>query len=155
VTLHNLEEALTFQSCFPLIQSRLLITLQPWLGQVSAGAIYFGLAVATIIPWAVAWWSMRQPSNMFARWLVLLVQAVVLVNVFWHVFVAEGLLRGYAPGLVTAMIVNLPASMYVFHRVAGERWFSRVALLGLMPAALFVHGPVLIAVIYFGARIAG
>jgi hypothetical protein len=153
VTLHNLEEAFTFRPWFGLIQSQLPATIRPWLGQVSTDAMHFGLVIATAVPWAVAFWSARRPSSTAAIWLVLLIQAVVLVNAFWHLFVAGVLVRGYAPGVITATLVNLPFSMYMFRRVVGEHWFSRMSLLGLIPAALFVHGPVLMAIIYFGAGI--
>jgi hypothetical protein len=147
VTAHNVEEALTFHVWLPLIQSRLPMALRPWLDDVSAGAMYAALAVATAVPWTCAVWSVHRPSNSLAIWLVLLVQTVVFVNSVWHLFVAGMVLGGYAPGLVTAALVNLPFSIYVARRVVRERWVSRASLLALVPAALLVHGFILLALV--------
>jgi hypothetical protein len=57
------------------------------------------------------------------------------------------LFRGYAPGLVTALLLNLPFSLYLLRRAARERWLDRGALWTLAPAALLVHGPMLSALL--------
>ena len=94
---HNVEEALTFQAWLPVIQSRLPMALRPWLDEASAGAMYVALVVATAVPWMCAFWSANRPSNALAIWLVLLVQTVVFVNAFWHLFVAGVILNGLSP----------------------------------------------------------
>lgn len=114
LTLHNLEEALTFHRWLPVIQTSVPFGLQSWLDWISPETFYIALVVATAVPWAIAIWSAREPSNALAWRLVLLVQAIVLLNVFWHVFVAAFLLRGYTPGLLTAVTLNLPFSVYLF-----------------------------------------
>ena len=65
------------------------------------------------------------------------------MNTFWHLFIAGVILGGYAPGLVTAALVNLPFSIYVTRRAVRERWVSRASVLALVPAALLVHGSIL------------
>ena len=150
VAVHNLEEALTFQYSLPLIEMRLPPALRPWIEEGSRGAIYAALAIATVIPWMCAFWWAHRPSNVLATWLVLLVQTIVFVNAFWHLLVASVLLGGYAPGLVTAVLVNMPFSIYLLLRVVRERWVSRASLLALLPAALLVHGAAPIALFYFG-----
>jgi hypothetical protein len=149
VTVHDVEEALTFQSSLTLIESRLPIALRPLLEDASAGAMYAALIVATAIPWMCAFWSAHRPASRLAIWLVLLVQAVVFVNAFWHLFIARVVLRAYAPGLVTAALVNLPFSIYLFRRVVRERWVPRAPLLALVPAALLVHSPIVLIWLYF------
>jgi hypothetical protein len=149
LTLHNLEEALTFQRWLPVIQTRVPFGLQAWFDDISPGTLHIALVVATAVPWAVALWSARRPSSALASWFVLLVQAVVLLNVFWHLFVAGVLLRGYSPGLLTAVTLNLPFSMYLFTRATQEGWCSRGAAIALIPAALLVHGPLLVGLPYF------
>jgi hypothetical protein len=150
VTLHNFEEALTFRASLPLIQSRLPIALRPWLEEASAGAILVALIAATAIPWLCAFWAAHRPSNALAVWSVLLVQTVVFVNAFWHLAVAGVLLGGYAPGLFTAALVNLPFSIYVFRRMIRERWVSRAPQMALIPVALLVHGSILVVALVTG-----
>jgi len=125
LTLHNLEEALTFPRWLPVIQTRVPFGLQAWFDEISPGTVYVALIAATAVPWAIALWSVRRPSSGLASSFVLLVQAVVLLNVFWHVLVAGTLLRGYSPGLLTAVMLNLPFSVYLFKRARQEGWVQR------------------------------
>lgn len=46
--------------------------------------------------------------------------ATLLLNVAWHVTAALMLFGGYAPGLVTAVALNLPLSVLVLRRAAAE-----------------------------------
>ena len=120
LTLHNFEEALTFPSWRPVIRAAVPFGLQTWFDQISPGTLQTALVVATAVPWAVALWSMRRPSSALASWFLLLVQAIVLLNVFWHLLIAGILLRGYSPGLLTAVTLNLPFSIYLFTRARRE-----------------------------------
>ena len=61
-------------------------------------------------------WAERRPGSATALWLLLLLQATVLLNVLWHIAAAVVLFRGYAPGLVTALLLNLPFSLYLLAR---------------------------------------
>jgi hypothetical protein len=152
LTLHNLEEALTFPRWLPMIRAHLGAPLQGWFADVAPARMQVALAIVTAVAWAVALWSVRRSSNVTATWLLLLVQAVVLLNIVWHILVAAVVLRGYTPGLVTAAFVNLPFSIYVFQLAIRDRWCSARALVALIPAALAVHGPVLAGLIYLVAR---
>jgi hypothetical protein len=49
---------------------------------------------------------------------------VLLLNAAWHAGVALFVFHGYAPGLVTAVAVNLPASLAVLRRAVGEHWWQ-------------------------------
>lgn len=67
-------------------------------------------------------------------------QAVVALNVLWHVGAAVAF-GGYVPGVVTAVLVNAPFSVYFFRRAAREGWLRPAALWATIPAAVAVHGP--------------
>jgi hypothetical protein len=149
LTLHNFEEALMFPRWLPVIQAAAPFGFQTWFDQISSGTLQTALVVATVVPWAVALWSARQPSSALASWLVLLVQAVVLLNVLWHLIIAGVLLRGYAPGLLTAVTLNLPFSIYLFTRARREGWCSALAAIALAPAAFLAHGALLAGLMYF------
>jgi hypothetical protein len=84
--------------------------------------------------------------------LVLLIQATVLLNVVWHAAAAVVLFGGYAPGVVTAVLLNLPFSVYLLGRSAREHWLSARALWALVPAAIVLHGPLLAALLVFTER---
>ena len=55
------------------------------------------------------------------------------------------LFGGYAPGLISAVALNLPVSVLVLRRAAAEQWFSRQVLRALVPAAIVLHLPIGVA----------
>lgn len=118
--------------------SRLLTAEQLWLA----------LAIVTVATIIVGIWLVRAPHSTWATWSLLLVQATLLLNALWHLIAAVWLLRGYAPGLLTAVGLNLPLSVYLLRRARDEGWVSSRALSGLVPGAVVLHGPVLIGVLW-------
>ncbi|MEW5931304.1 MAG: HXXEE domain-containing protein, partial [Gemmatimonadota bacterium] len=87
---------------------------------------------------------LRRPGP--AAVFLLFVQSVLLVNVASHA-ASAAFLGGYAPGLATAVAVNLPFSVLLLRRAHRERWVSRRTLVALLPAALLFHGPGLLALL--------
>jgi len=69
---------------------------------------------------------------------VLLVEAVLLVNAGWHV-VAALVRGGYAPGVITAVVINLPFGVYVLRRAVREQWIRPRTAWRLMTIALVLH----------------
>jgi hypothetical protein len=74
--------------------------------------------------------------------------ATIALNVGSHVVSSIAIVRGYAPGLVTAVLVNAPFAVYLFRRASRERWLPRRAILWTIPAALVLHGPVLVGTLW-------
>ena len=64
-----------------------------------------------------------------------------------HVVVGGWLLRGYSPGLVTALLVNAPLSYVLFKRATREQWIPSWSWWLLPPAAFLAHGPGLISLL--------
>ncbi|MEA2724398.1 MAG: hypothetical protein QOH59_2169, partial [Gemmatimonadales bacterium] len=127
LTLHNLEEGLFFPRYLPSVLGRLPADVQDWIGPVSPGEMWIALALATGIPLAFCLWAAVRPNSRTALWLVLAMWATLLLNAVWHVVAAMALFGGYAPGLVTAVALNLPLSVLVLRRAAAEQWFGRRA----------------------------
>lgn len=94
----------------------------------------------------------RHPSSPRALWVLLALETTVGLNVIAHVTSALVLFRGYGPGLVTAILVNAPFVTYCFRRAARERWVSSAALWATIPAAVILHGPVLVGALWLAAR---
>lgn len=147
LTVHNAEEAVTLPRYFPLIRARLPAFAQPILADVDVARLHVALLAATIIPLLVVAWAALRPRSVAARWCALALLAVVSLNVVSHVVVALVLVRGYAPGLATALVVNAPLSVSLFSRAAREDWIPGWAWWLLPPAALLVHGPGLLGLL--------
>jgi hypothetical protein len=152
LAVHNAEEALFFPRYLPFVLYRLPATWQALIAPLTTGQVGAALAVVTAVAFIVAWWSYRRPESALALWLVLLIQAAVLLNVLWHVAAAVVLFGGYAPGVVTAVLINLPFSVFLLGRASRERWLGPRALWGLVPAAIVLHGPLLAALLVFTER---
>jgi hypothetical protein len=121
-------------------------------GPITLGQVWLALAVVTLVPFALAAWASRG-RNPVALWLLLLVQATVLLNVLWHVGAAALFFDGYAPGLVTAVGINLPFSIYLLRRAAREEWVGAGARWALLPGALALHGPALSGILLLTERL--
>ena len=67
--------------------------------------------------------------------LLVCIQAMMLVNVFAHLSLAA-MMGGYAPGVVTAVAVELPFSIFMLRRAARERWVSGRAMVLLIAIGL-------------------
>ena len=147
LAVHNAEEAVTFPRYLPLVRDRVPDWARPIVTGVTYDQMLIALVLATIVPLGIAIWVVARPRSTVALWSVLLIQAVVLLNAAAHVCSSLLMLRGYGPGLATALVVNLPFSLYVLRRARREQWTTRQGLLALAPAALVVHGPLLLGVI--------
>lgn len=153
ITVHNAEEALAMPAALGVLSTRLpaqLASIIPTYSQFLAA-----LAIVTVLPWLI--WLLgiaRRETRSGIILLLLLVQMVMLVNVASHVAAAV-FLRGYAPGVVTALALNLPFSIYLLRRAMREGWISRRTLIVLMLAAVLIHGPGILGLMWIGERIAG
>jgi|GEM_PF-1434529 len=138
LTLHNAEEALFIPRMLPEVAARVPPPLAGALPTVAQ--MHVALAIATVVPWLVWLLGVRRRETRLGTRLLLFLQCVALVNVAWHVTAAL-VLGGYAPGLATAIALNLPFSIYLLRRAASERWVSGRALAGLLALALLIHAP--------------
>ena len=153
LAVHNAEEALLFPRYLPLVLARLPEGWRALAGAVTLGQVGTALALVTLIPLLLVIWATRRPESSLPLWLLLLVQATVLLNVLWHVSTAMVVFDGYAPGLMTAVLINLPFSVYLLGRAARERWVSGGAMWALLPGALLMHGPLLSGLLLLTERL--
>lgn len=139
---HNAEEALTVSRYLRLVAPLAPPPLDRLTSALTPAAVVTGTGLVTLIALGVAAWAVGRPRSPVACWVMLLLQSVVLLNAVPHVVAAIGV-RGYVPGLVTAVVVNVPFSWYVLSRAWRETWVGRRAFAALAPAACVVHGPLL------------
>ena len=153
LAVHNAEEALFFPRYLPFVLARLPPGWQAVAAPLTTGQVGSALAVVTGVAFAVAWWAHRRPDSRTALWLLLLIQSAVLLNAVWHLAIAVVLFGGYAPGLVTALVLNLPFSIYLLRQAFKEHWLSRPAGWALVPGAILLHGPLLAALLLLTERL--
>jgi hypothetical protein len=141
--LHNLEEGLTIRAYAPEVRRRLSGVAPPLALAATRDLTWFyvGLVVATAVPVVVVLVATAGRPSRPAAWAVLFVQSVYLVNVFVPHVPAAAALGGYAPGVGTAVAVQLPYSVYFIRRSVREGAVGRAGAalaVGLAAAALAV-----------------
>jgi len=123
VCLHNLEEALTFPIFRPKA-AQLVGSFAPGVALPSAGAFQTALLLLTgAVAGLLLWAAMTRGDG--RAWIAIQAVAVVLlVNIVLPHVPAAIALGGYAPGVATAVAVNLPVGLLVlaFARKARRRF---------------------------------
>jgi hypothetical protein len=148
---HNAEEAWAFPRFLTRVQAHLPDALSTV--PISIAALETALAVVTAGFLAIAAWAAARPASAVARWAALLVPAIGVLNALAHTSSATFLLRGYSPGVLTAVCVVAPISVLVLRRAWREHWLSPREWGLLWVTAVMLHGPILIAVLFVASRI--
>jgi hypothetical protein len=149
LVLHNVEEALTMRR---FLAAHAQQDLPSFVERPDAAQFAWALALVTALALLLPPLARRLGGAPARQGVLLGMQAVMLLNVLSHVGLAAWV-RGYAPGLVTALALTLPFSLYLFHRAFWERWVARRLLAALVPVALLVHGPLLFALMWLAGRL--
>ncbi|MGB8771434.1 MAG: HXXEE domain-containing protein [Candidatus Korobacteraceae bacterium] len=136
LVLHTVEEYLTVP-IFLSAPNRLPAWLPPPRLMQNARDIHVALIIATVLPLAVIVWAILRPFKVLLI-LALLIESVLLVNAGWHLL-ASAIVRGYAPGVITAVLINLPFGVYVLRRAVKERWIGVRTARQLIGIALLLH----------------
>jgi Protein of unknown function with HXXEE motif len=138
--LHNVEEGLTVAAYAPDVRERFAGLAPPFLLAATRDLSWFyvALVVATVVPVGVVLLATTGRPSEGKAWAVAFVQSLFLVNVLVPHIPAAVIMRGYAPGVVTAVAVNLPFSVYFLWRTVRDGKLSRdgvvLALALAMPA---------------------
>ena len=102
VTIHNAEEAIWL----PAFRSR-----HGW-NSISAAPFRTGAFLVALLAFAVTYATLQNRRNRAASWLFHAFCWIMLLNVLWHVG-ACFYFRAYAPGVITAVVLVLPITMYL------------------------------------------
>lgn len=133
-TLHNLEEA-PFMSKW---SKRLPVKIQPDITtpQFVAAVVFLTLA-SYFLTFASLAWLPTSTGYLF----ILGMQIILLLNAFVPHLAATIRFRMYSPGVLTAVLITVPFSVYLFQRAFAEgvlNWPQFWILLGSAPFAMVV-----------------
>jgi hypothetical protein len=141
VTLHNSEEALSMPK-WVAAHSRPL-PVHP-----GATKIWFGLLLLTLAAFAVTYLSARKGKGSLWAYLLFGYAVAMLVNVLIPHIPATLVFREYTPGVVTAVLINLPIMGILLFQAVREQWVSgtkAIAYALLVPLTIGVAISVLFA----------
>src|SRR4051812_28920908 len=107
--IHNAEEAATMPRFLGEGRLRLPATVREAASNISYPQFLVALVFVTLIPIVIAAFGDLNRERSVAAYALLCTQVVMFINVFWHLAMAL-LTRGYVPGLISALAINLPFS---------------------------------------------
>jgi hypothetical protein len=147
IALHNAEEAVTADSYLPRVGG--YIARIPALRDAglppSLPQLYTALVIVTLVPALLIGWATTGRDSVSKREVVAVVAAALLWNVFLPHMSAMVVFRGYAPGGLTALALNLPFCVYFFRRSSREKILTarQMALAMILGFFLLVIAPLL------------
>ncbi len=147
LVLHDTEEFLTFPSFWASSAGRLPGWLSPHGIVHNSQDIRIALVFATVLPLAVIVWAIARPRKALLV-SILLLESILLVNAGWHIL-ATLVRRGYAPGVITAVLINLPFGIYVLRRAVKKQWIPARTAWQLIGIAIALH------IVALGSLLAG
>jgi hypothetical protein len=136
LVLHTVEEYLTFPA-YLWAPSRMQLWLPSPVWLRDSHHLLSAMLMATVLPLGVIAWAMLRPNKGLLI-AVLLLESVLLVNAAWHIFAAV-VRGGYAPGLITAVLINLPFGIYVLRRAVRDQWIAARTASQLLAVAILLH----------------
>lgn len=137
LVVHLAEEFIAFPRYITSLGRQLPAWLPSPALQHSMTNLRIALVAGIVLPCMVIVWAIISRSHGFLI-ASLLVEAVLLVNGFAHVFAAM-LRGGYVPGLITGVAINIPLGIYVFRKVVREGWIRRYRAWQLIIVAVVLH----------------
>ncbi len=132
--LHNMEEAPFMENW----SKRLPLRFHP-----IASTRQFVIAVIflTLGGFLLTYYGVEYVANQTGYLMVLGIQAVLFFNAFIPHIASTIRFRMYSPGVVTATLINIPFSIYLFRRAVSENvlsWKESGILLGIAPFAMVI-----------------
>jgi len=118
VTLHNAEEAIWMHG-WAANHLEDVVGRPPGATEIRAA-----LVVLTVAAFVATYLSVRRGPESIWAYLTFGYIIAMLANVFVPHVPAAIVVRGYAPGVVTAVLLNLPLMSYVALRAVRDRWVS-------------------------------
>lgn len=146
LAIHNAEEALTapgwLQAALPRIRDLFGVTPRE---QPSASQLYVALVLATVLPavWVVL--AMSGERKSVRVYSLMTLYSILFWNAWFpHIALALALVS-YTPGVVTAVVLNVPFTLYLFRRAfrdgyVEKRGFAVAVVLGAVVYLPFLWG---------------
>jgi hypothetical protein len=131
-TLHNLEEAPFMEGW----SQRLPLKIHP---TVSTRQFVIAVTILTLAGFLLTYFGVEVLADRTGYLIVLGIQTILLFNAFVPHIAATIRFRMYSPGVVTAILLTLPFSFYLFRRALAENlltWTEFWILLGIAPFAM-------------------
>lgn len=144
ITLHNLEEMIFM----PRLLAELPGKIPTWAANLLPEGIFpptyrqflWMLLLVTLLPYGLALLGGAKRERGLRTLLLSGAQVAMLLNLLSHIGTMN-LVNGYAPGLVTALAINLPFSLFFLGTGLRQGWLKWSDFGYMVPIALLLIGP--------------
>ena len=134
LTIHNLEEAPFMETWYKRLPMKLPLT-------ITTRQFVIAVTLITIAGFVLTYLGVEYLANQTGYLLVLGMQAILLFNAFVPHLATTIRFRMYSPGAITAVLILLPFSFYLFRRAFEENiltWSQFWIMLGTSPFAVAI-----------------
>jgi heme/copper-type cytochrome/quinol oxidase subunit 4 len=139
---HNSEEAFAAGRLLTFMQSYAPAFVRGFYAGITIAELQINLIILTALGFAVSMAAASSRGSSASVFAMLVLAAVLALNALLHVGFSIGT-RSYMPGVMTALLITLPLSLLLLVKARREAWLPTSAFWAVVPAAVFVHGPVL------------
>ncbi|GAB1154640.1 HXXEE domain-containing protein [Paenibacillus illinoisensis] len=145
ITLHNIEEA---------------IWLPTWSQQssrfqkpVTSSEFHFAVVCITILAYLSSFYFFYMPESIFAKWIFVGFLGSMIVNAIFPHLIVTILMKKYAPGLLTGLLLNIPINSLIIYNMFSNNFITwkelaistcvvGISLLLLIPVLFKVGGKI-------------
>lgn len=134
LTIHNIEEAPFMEGW----SKRLPLKIHP---TVTTRQFVIAVTFLTIAGFILTYFGVEYLANQTGYLMVLGIQSILLFNTFVPHIATTIQFRMYSPGVISAILLTLPFSFYLFQRALNENiinWNQFWMLLGMAPFAMVI-----------------
>jgi hypothetical protein len=134
LALHNLEEAPFMERWSKRLPMKLPMT-------ITTRQFVIAVTFLTLGGFLLSYIALEYLANQTGYWIVLGIQAAMLFNAFIPHMAMTIRFRMYSPGVITAVLIMLPFSFYLFRRAFAENilnWTQFWVMLGIAPFAVIL-----------------
>ncbi len=146
LAIHNVEEA-------PFMEKwsrELPLPIHP---AVSTRQFVWAVTLLTVAGFAITYFGINTTKQPIGVWAVLEIQMIMLVNAIAPHLVVSLRFQKYNPGVVTALFLNIPFSVYLFQRAMQVGLMSWGIFWVLLSIAPFATVTIIIVSLQFGKRV--
>lgn len=143
LSIHNLEEALTMPQWVPAHLPLLRSTI-PLFNHLhfSTAQLYISLSSVTLFPFLVTFFCTCRERTQRKIIIMLTLQAIIFWNALMPHISGVVVLGMYNPGVVTAVVCNVPFSVYLFKRMRTEGIITNNSMREILVAGVLLYLPV-------------
>lgn len=116
ITLHNLEEALWLPQWSQIGSS--------FQNPVSQNEFHFAVLIITALAYLVSFLTLCFPKSKIIKWAYIGFLGSMIFNAFFPHLIVTLLMKTYAPGLLTAFLLNVPINTVILYKLHKQNFIQ-------------------------------